>query len=78
MKTATVQQVPQKWPEILRWVAAGEEVQVTQRDQVVAKVVPAQPVATPDFLARAKAVWGEAPAGKPLSAVVSEARGGES
>ena len=78
MKTASVQQVPQQWPEILRWVAAGEEVQVTQQDQVVARVVPAQPVATPDFLARAKSVWGETPPGKPLSAVVLEARGGES
>jgi len=78
MKTASVQQVQQQWPEILRWVAAGEEVQVTQRDQVVARVVPAQPVATPDFLARAKAVWGEPPPGKALSTIVSEARGGES
>ena len=77
MKTASVQQVPQQWPEILRWVAAGEEVQVTQQDQVVARVVPAQPAATPDFLARAKAVWGETPPGKVLSPVVSEARGGE-
>lgn len=77
VKTASVQQVPEQWPEILRWVAAGEEVQVTQQDQVVARVVPAKPVPTPDFLARAKAVWGEAPAGKPLSTVVSEARGGE-
>jgi hypothetical protein len=32
MKTASAQQVPQQWPEILRWVAAGEEVQVTQHD----------------------------------------------
>ncbi len=78
MKTASVQQVPQQWPEILRWAAAGEEVRVTQQDQVVARVVSAKPVATPDFLARAKAVWGETPPGKPLSAVVSEARGGES
>jgi antitoxin (DNA-binding transcriptional repressor) of toxin-antitoxin stability system len=77
MKSASVQQVPQQWPEILRWVAAGEEVQVTEQDQVVARVVPAKPVVTPDFLARAKAVWGEAPPGKPLSAVVSDARGGE-
>ena len=36
------------------------------------------PAATPDFLARAKAVWGETPPGKSLSAVVSEARGGGS
>ena len=78
MKTASVQQVPQQWSEILRWVAAGEEVQVTQQDQVVARVVPAKPVPTPDFLARAKAVWGEKPPGKALSTMVSDSRGGES
>jgi antitoxin (DNA-binding transcriptional repressor) of toxin-antitoxin stability system len=78
MKTASVQQVPNQWPEILRWVAAGEEVEVTEQDQVVAKVVPARPTLTPDSLGRAKAIWGEAPPGKPLSAIVSEARGGES
>ena len=78
MKTTSVQQVPQQWPEILRWVAAGEEVQVTQQARVVAMVVPAKPADTPDFLARAKAVWGEMPRGKALSAVVSEARGSES
>jgi antitoxin (DNA-binding transcriptional repressor) of toxin-antitoxin stability system len=80
MKTASVQQVPQRWTEILGWVAAGEEVQVTQQEKVVAKVVPATPerLAQPDFLARARAIWGEHPAGKPLSAVVAETRGGES
>jgi len=78
MKTASVQQVPQQWLEILRWVAAGEEVQVTQHDQVVARVVPARPPTTPDFLARAKAIWGETPPGKALSVVVSDARGGDS
>jgi hypothetical protein len=30
--------------------------------------------AEPDFLARAKAVWGEKPEGKPLSELVSDAR----
>lgn len=29
----------------------------------------------PDFVARAKAIWGDTPAGEPLSALVSEARG---
>lgn len=77
MKTASVQQVPQQWPEILRWVAAGEEVQLTQQDKVVAKVVPATPVSQPDFLARAKSIWGEQPSGEPLSAVVAGARGSE-
>ena len=77
MKTATVQQLPQQWPEILRWVAAGEEVQVTQQDKVVARVVPARAAPRPDFLARAKAIWGEQPPGNPLSELILEARGGE-
>ena len=75
MKTASVQQVPQQWAQILEWVAAGEEVQLTEKEQVVAKVVPAR---HPDFLARAKSIWGEHPAGKPLSVLVAEGRGGES
>jgi hypothetical protein len=35
---------------------------------------PATSVPEPDFLARAKAIWGETPAGEPLSALVSQAR----
>ena len=31
----------------------------------------------PDFLARAKKIWGEKPDGKPLSELVSDARGGK-
>ena len=77
MKTASVQQVPEQWAKISRWLAAGEEVEVTQQDQVVAKLVPASRP-QPDFLARAKAVWGDHPPGQPLSALVHDARGGES
>lgn len=75
MKTASVQQVPQRWTQILEWVAAGEEVEVTEQEKVIARVVPA---AQPDFLARARKIWGEQPPGKPLSELVVEARGGES
>ena len=71
MKTASVQQVPQKWVQILEWVAAGEEVELTQQEKVVARVIPAT---QPDFLARAKSIWGEQPAGEPLSALVAEGR----
>jgi antitoxin (DNA-binding transcriptional repressor) of toxin-antitoxin stability system len=56
MKSASVQQLPEQWPEILRRVAQGEEVQVTQQDKVVARVVPAKPASQPDFLSRAKAI----------------------
>ena len=72
----SVQQVPEQWADILRWVAEGEEVEMTQQDRVVARLVPAS--AAPDFLARATAVWGERPPGKPLSAIVSEDRGNAS
>jgi len=76
VKTASVQQVPERWPDILKWVASGEEVQMTDHDKVVATLVPAD-VPQPDFLSRAKAIWGENPPGKSLSAIVSDARGGE-
>ena len=45
-------------------------------DEVFAKVVPASPAPRPDFPARAKAIWGEQPPGKPLSELVLEARAG--
>jgi antitoxin (DNA-binding transcriptional repressor) of toxin-antitoxin stability system len=73
VKTATVQQVPEQWPDILKWVAAGEEVQMTDADRVVAKIVPAV-ASQPDFLGRAKAVWGENPPGKSLSEIVAAAK----
>lgn len=75
MKTASVERVPQRWSQILKWVAAGESVEVTEREKVIARVVPAM---HPDFLGRGKKIWGEQPAGKPLSELVTEARGGES
>ncbi len=77
MKSATVQQIPQQWPQISRWLADGEEVEVTEQNSVVAKLVPATKTIPqqPDFLARAKAVWGENPQGKPLSEIVNDSRG---
>ena len=35
---------------------------------------PAASVSEPDFLGRAKAIWGETPAGEPLSVLVLHAR----
>ena len=78
MKTADAQQVPQQWPQILRWLAADEEVELTQDNRVVARILPATEspaLATPDFLARAQAVWGTNPTGPALSTVVNESRG---
>jgi len=77
MKTATVRDVQHHLSEVLAWVANGEEVRVLKRRKVVARILPPEPVvvAPPDFLARAKDVWGGRPRGKRLSDIVSESRG---
>jgi antitoxin (DNA-binding transcriptional repressor) of toxin-antitoxin stability system len=74
MKTAAVQQVPQDWDEILRRAVAGEEVQLTEHDKVMARLVPKSASTGPDFVARAKRIWGEMPAGRSLSEIVFETR----
>ena len=81
MKTTSIQQVPEQWAQILEWLASDEEVQVTRNDRIIARIVPANDTSvpdSPDFLARATAVWGTAPGGHPLSALVNESRGGDS
>lgn len=40
MKTATVRELRNNYSKVLKWVATGQEVQVTRRGKVVAKVVP--------------------------------------
>ena len=42
MKFASVERLPQDWKEILQWVADGEEVELIEREQLVARVVPAR------------------------------------
>jgi antitoxin (DNA-binding transcriptional repressor) of toxin-antitoxin stability system len=40
MKTVTVSQLRKNWRQVLEWVANGEEVELTLRGKVVAKIVP--------------------------------------
>ncbi len=77
MKTATVREVQHNLKAVLAWVEGGETVNVMRRAKVVARLVPPEPeaVSSPDFVARARGVWGERPKGASLSATVSEARG---
>lgn len=77
MKTATIREVQHNLSEVLSWVERGEEVRVLRRRKVVARLLPPEPekAAHPDFLARAKAVWGEKPRGAKLSEIAREARG---
>ena len=77
MKTATVREVQHNLSEVLSCVAQGQEVAVLRRGKMVAKLVPPdpRPPASPDFLSRARAVWGEKPVGRALSRIASDARG---
>lgn len=79
MKTATVRQVQHRLAEVLDWVAKGEEVRVTRHGRTVARLLPpaaVRPPQAPDFLARAKGIWGSKPRGPKLSEIVDEDRGG--
>ena len=42
MRTLAVNLVPQKWQVVLEWIAAGDEVQLTDHDQVVARLLPGE------------------------------------
>ena len=44
MKTATVRQVQHNLSEVLSWVEQGEEVRVLRRKQVVARLLPPEPI----------------------------------
>ena len=76
MKTLSIDTGPQKWAEVLGWIAAGDEVQLTRDDKPVARLSPEgkKPESQPDFLARAKAIWGNEPPGRASSELVSEGR----
>jgi antitoxin (DNA-binding transcriptional repressor) of toxin-antitoxin stability system len=43
MKTATVRDLRNHYTGILRWIASGEIVQITQRGKAVARLVPESP-----------------------------------
>ncbi|MBI5766759.1 MAG: type II toxin-antitoxin system prevent-host-death family antitoxin [Verrucomicrobia bacterium] len=43
MRTTTVRELRNNYSKVLKWVAKGEEVDVTRRGRIVAKVVPPAP-----------------------------------
>ena len=50
-------------PLLMKWIEAGEIVELKKRDRVVARIVPESrrpgPVEWPDFEARAKEIFGD-------------------
>ena len=61
MKTASLRHLQHHLSEVIRWVDHGEEVLVTRRNRVIARLVPASPsektdIAWPDFAKRANRI----------------------
>ena len=79
MKTATVREIRNEFAKILNWVEDGEQVEITKRKRVVARLVPvkAKPkkLEWPDFEARRARTFPNGVKGKPVSEILDEARG---
>ena len=64
MKTASVRDIRQNFPKVLAWISDGEQVAITLRRKVVARLVPEQaPVPAkakrPDFAAISRRIFGD-------------------
>jgi prevent-host-death family protein len=40
MKTATVRELRNRYTQLLKWIEAGEEIRITRRGVVIARLVP--------------------------------------
>jgi antitoxin (DNA-binding transcriptional repressor) of toxin-antitoxin stability system len=62
MKTASVRDLRYAFKKIERLLHQGEEVQITKRRRVIARLVPESTAAakeTPNFLMRMRAIYGD-------------------
>ena len=64
MKTASVRELRNAFPKIEHWLDLGEDVLVTKRGRVVARIVPvASPWKAapqwPDFMGRLREIYGD-------------------
>ncbi|HRQ89314.1 MAG TPA: type II toxin-antitoxin system prevent-host-death family antitoxin [Bacteroidia bacterium] len=63
MKTATVRDLRTAFPRLEAILREGEPIAITKRNRIVARLIPAETVARPDFRAR---FGGPVPAPGPL------------
>ena len=79
MKTATVRHVQHNFAAVLDAIRTGQEIAITKRGTVVARIVPARkakgPITWPDSAARMKRLGPRAATGTPASRIVREMRG---
>jgi antitoxin (DNA-binding transcriptional repressor) of toxin-antitoxin stability system len=63
MKTASVRDIRQNFPAIMRWIEEGENVAITMRRKIVARLIPERPPISrnapdPDFDLISKRIFG--------------------
>ncbi|MDB6128455.1 MAG: Antitoxin [Verrucomicrobia bacterium] len=79
MKTATIREFRNHYSRVLKWVAGGEEVEITRHGTVVAKVVPAAtPPAKVDWTRSAalnRPAWSKALSNRERDAILAESQG---
>lgn len=65
MKTASVRDLRQNFPRVMAWINDGEQVAVTMRRKVIARLVPEKPEVpkdeptAPDFAAISRGIFGK-------------------
>lgn len=78
MKTASVRDLRQNFPRVMAWIEDGEQVAVTMRRKVIARLIPEKPEAParPDFRARfGKAAPASGKLAKSVVTLLSQERG---
>jgi antitoxin (DNA-binding transcriptional repressor) of toxin-antitoxin stability system len=78
MKKATVRDLRYKFPKIEAELLSGEEIEITKRNRVIARLVPVRPQrpkSRPDFLKMLRDIYGEKVMKTRGVELVSEQRG---
>lgn len=80
MKTTTVRELRNNYSKVLKWVSKGEEVEVTRRGKIVARVVPppqvqAAQVDWSQSAALARRVWSTVLTADESAAIRAEGQG---
>jgi len=81
MKSTTVRELRNNYSKVLKWVAKGEEVEVTRRGKAVAKVVPVASASPAEVdwsksAALNRKAWSTVLTAEQSAAVLTESQGG--
>ena len=80
MRKATVRDLRYRFPEVEELLREGEEIEVTKRKRIIARLVPAPsaaPSRRPDFLARLRKIYGAKVLKVSGAALLAQERGGD-